>query len=107
MTGPIFLGDGLQTRDFTYVRNVVHGNLLAADAEGVAGRVLNVANGRSTSLLELLNHLGRLLGVEVNPVFEPARPGDVKDSLADITLARRLLQYEPPVPFDEGLAEVH
>ncbi|MFO0912154.1 MAG: SDR family oxidoreductase [Pirellulales bacterium] len=100
---PLVYGDGGQTRDFTYVANVVHGNLLAADAPGVCGRVLNVANGRSTSLLELLNKIGQLLGSEIQPEFAPGRTGDVRDSLADITEARRLLSYGPVVDFDEGL----
>lgn len=100
---PTVYGDGHQTRDFTYVGNVVHGNLLAATAQQAPGRIINVANGKSTSLLRLLEVLGKLLDVQVDPVFEPPRPGDVRDSLADITLARSLLGYEPLVDFDEGL----
>ena len=100
---PMVYGDGLQTRDFTYVANVVHGNLLAADAPGAVGETLNVANGRSTSLLQLIDQLRALLKVDVKPVFEPARAGDVRDSLADISRARQLLGYEPPVDFSEGL----
>ena len=100
---PIIYGDGMQSRDFTYVGNVVRGNLLAAEADGVAGRVYNVANGRSTSLLELLNCLARLLEMEVQPIHEPARVGDVRESLADITAARRELGYEPEIELEEGL----
>lgn len=100
---PMVYGDGLQTRDFTYVANVVHGNLLAADAPGAVGETLNVANGRSTSLLQLIDQLRALLKVDVKPVFKPARAGDVRDSLADISRARQLLGYEPPVDFSEGL----
>ena len=102
---PTIYGDGGQTRDFTYVANVVHGNLLAADAEAakVSGRVFNVANGRSVSLLEMLAALNRLLETNVDPNFEPPRVGDVRDSLADITNARTLLGYEPQVAFEEGL----
>jgi len=100
---PIVYGDGTQTRDFTYVANVVHGNLLAADAEAVAGRTINVANGRSTSLLQLLEALNKLLGTRLDIQFEPARPGDVHDSLADITQAQALLDYRPVVAFEEGL----
>jgi UDP-glucose 4-epimerase len=100
---PVIYGDGRQTRDFTYVENVVHGNLLAAEAKGVAGMTLNLANGRTTSLVTLLEALNRLLGLDIQPVHEPPRVGDVRDSLADITLARRLLGYEPPVEFEEGL----
>jgi len=100
---PTIYGDGLQSRDFTYVANVVHGNLLAADAPGVSGRMFNVANGRSTSLLSLIEQLNELLGTSVEPVHAAARPGDIRESLADISAARRDLGYEPQVPFEEGL----
>ena len=102
---PLIYGDGHQTRDFTYVENVVHGNLLAieAPAADVAGKTFNVANGRTTSLLELLQQLNDLLGTNVTPKFEPPRPGDVRDSLADITQAQKYLGYEPKYSFDEGL----
>ena len=75
----------------------------AADAPGAVGETLNVANGRSTSLLQLLEQLRTLLQVNVQPVFEAPRPGDVRDSLADISRARQLLDYEPPIDFSEGL----
>jgi UDP-glucose 4-epimerase len=100
---PTIYGDGHQSRDFTYVANVVHGNLLAADAKNAAGRSLNVANGRNTSLLELIAVLNNLLGTNVQPVHAAARAGDVRESLADITLARKLLEYEPQVWFEDGL----
>jgi UDP-glucose 4-epimerase len=102
---PTIFGDGHQSRDFTYIANVVHGNLLAADtdAKNVSGRVFNVANGRSTSLLELLELLNRLLGTKIEPVHADARVGDVRESLADITQARNRLAYEPQVAFEEGL----
>ncbi|MEQ8789429.1 MAG: SDR family oxidoreductase [Pirellulaceae bacterium] len=100
---PTIYGDGEQTRDFTFVANVVQGNLLAAEADDVAGRTMNLANGRSLSLLDLLRSLNHLLGTDVQPIFKPARAGDVRDSLADITLARKYLAYEPQVGFDEGL----
>lgn len=102
---PVVYGDGGQSRDFTFVSNVVDGNLLAADApaEAVAGRVINVANGRSTSLLELLTALNRLLETNVQAMHEPPRIGDVRESLADITQARTQLKYEPAVGFEEGL----
>lgn len=103
-TPPTIYGDGLQSRDFTYVENVVHGNLLAADAQDVSGRVFNIACGGSITLLELLDSLNSLLGTQVEPVFEKQRPGDVRQSLADISLARRLLDYEPRVSLHEGLA---
>jgi UDP-glucose 4-epimerase len=100
---PIIFGDGHQSRDFTYVANVVHANLLAADAPDVSGRMFNVANGRSTSLLELLDALNQILGTHIEPTFAPPRVGDVRESLADITQARKLLDYEPQVAFQEGL----
>lgn len=100
---PIIYGDGQQSRDFTYVANVVHGNLLASTAPGVAGKTINVANGQSTSLLSLLELLQEYLGTRITPDFRPARAGDVRNSLADITMAQSLLGYEPPVAFDEGL----
>ena len=100
---PTVYGDGLQSRYFTFVGNVVAGNLLAADAPGVSGRVLNLAAGRSVTLLDLLDVLSRLLGTPAKPIFAPPRPGDVRESLADITFARQLLEYEPRVSFEEGL----
>lgn len=102
---PTIYGDGHQSRDFTYVANVVHGNLLAADANSadVAGRVFNVANGRSTSVLQLLNQLNTLLGTNVQAKFAPFRAGDVRESLADISQARQYLGYEPQVDFETGL----
>jgi UDP-glucose 4-epimerase len=100
---PVVYGDGGQSRDFTFVGNVVQGNLLAADAPNVSGQVINVANGRQTSLLELLDMLNRLLSTNVQPIHEPPRVGDVRESLADITKARKLLKYEPAVEFEDGL----
>ena len=100
---PVVYGDGLQSRDFTFVENVVHGNLLAADAPKAAGHVINVANGKSTNLLALIEALNDLMGTDVQPKHEAARVGDVRESLADITMARELLEYEPQVEFIEGL----
>lgn len=102
---PKIYGDGEQTRDFTFIDNVVHGNLLAASApaEQVAGRVFNVANGKTISLNQMLAKLNQLLGTNVQPVFEDPRVGDVRDSLADISQARECLGYEPVVDFNTGL----
>jgi UDP-glucose 4-epimerase len=100
---PLVYGDGGQSRDFCFVKNVVHGNLLAAEAQGCGGRVINVADGRQTTLLQLLKLLAEYLGREIDPKFEPPRAGDVRESLADITLARRLLGYEPQSTLEEGL----
>ncbi len=96
-------GDGAQSRDFTYVDNVVQANLLAAEAEGAAGEVLNVACGVQTSLNQMLDHLRKITKVDVEVVYEPPRPGDVKHSLADIDKARRILAYDPVVSAAEGL----
>jgi len=100
---PVIFGDGLQSRDFSYIDNVVHGNLLAADASNVAGRTFNIADGRSINLLTLLEMLGRLLGTDVKPRHAEPRPGDIRESLADITQARNMLGYEPLIDFEEGL----
>ena len=100
---PVIYGDGHQSRDFSFVANVVHANLLAADAPNVAGRTINAADGRSIDLLKLLELLNKLLGADVKPDFAPARIGDVRESQADITLARKLLGYEPQINFEEGL----
>lgn len=102
---PVIYGDGLQSRDFTFVDNVVHGNLLAADAKGAAGKSFNLANGRSTSLLQLLDVLRRLLGIDIEPIHEPPREGEVRHSMADISLATNVLGYEPLVDFESGLAQ--
>lgn len=101
---PRVYGDGQQSRDFTFVANVVEGNLRAMTAEGVGGKVYNLADGRSISLLQLLDTLGKLLGKTVLPEFLPPRAGDVRDSKADIAAAVRELGYVPPVEFGEGLA---
>ena len=100
---PVIFGDGRQSRDFAYVENVVSANLLAAETPGIGGRTFNVGSGRSVSLLDLLAALNRILGTEVSPVFEPARAGDVRDSLADVTQTASCLGYEPAVGLEEGL----
>jgi nucleoside-diphosphate-sugar epimerase len=100
---PIIYGDGEQTRDFTYIANVVDGVLLACTAN-VSGQVLNVATGSRISLNELFRVLRGLTGrAGVNPNYGPARAGDVRDSQADISKARQLLGYQPHVTFEEGL----
>ncbi len=101
---PKVFGDGQQSRDFTYVANVVEGNLRAMTATGVGGKVFNMADGRSISLLQLLDLLGKLLGRTVLPEFLPPRVGDVRDSKADISAAERQLGYAPPIDFAEGLS---
>jgi UDP-glucose 4-epimerase len=100
---PTVHGDGLQSRDFTYVDNAVQAVLQAAVAPAAVGNVYNVGNGASTSVLDLVAHLNQLLGTQIVPVHGPARAGDVRHSQADITRARRDLGYEPAVSFAEGL----
>ena len=102
---PLIYGDGQQSRDFTYIENVVRANLLAveAPAEKVAGRVFNIAGGQSISLLQLVAELNRLTGQSLKPVFEPPRVGDVKSSLADVTAAREALGYQSTVSWEDGL----
>ena len=102
---PVIFGDGEQTRDFTYVDNVVDGVLRATTAAGVSGRVVNVATGSRTSLNQLLAQLQQLTGTAVTPIYAEARSGDVRDSQADITLARALLAYEPLVGVEDGLRQ--
>ena len=100
---PTIYGDGQQSRDFTYVGNVVAGNLLAAETPSISGKVFNLAMGQSVSLLQLIGLMNELLKTNVQPIFAPARVGDVRESLADVTLARQLLGYDPQVSFRDGL----
>lgn len=102
---PTIYGDGEQSRDFTYIENVVSANLLAAaaPAEKVSGKVMNVATGERITLNQTFELLRELTGYEGEPAYEPSRQGDIRDSLADITLARELLGYEPSIDFREGL----
>jgi UDP-glucose 4-epimerase len=100
---PVIYGDGLQSRDFTFVANVVKGNLLASEKTGVAGRIINLADGRQTTLLRLIELLNDMLGTQTKIDFQPARIGDVRESLADVSLARKLLDYQPQVNLEEGL----
>jgi UDP-glucose 4-epimerase len=102
---PTVHGDGLQSRDFVFVSDVVQALLRSAEAPGVSGKVFNIGTGRSVNLLELLAALNRLLGTDVAPRHGPPRAGDVRHSRADISRARRELGYEPAVPFEQGLAE--
>jgi len=101
---PVVFGDGEQTRDFTFVTNVVRANLLAASSSDAVGYAMNIGCGERVSLNTVLRLAGELLGVTVDADYRQERPGDVRDSLADISLARRLLGYEPTIGFREGLA---
>lgn len=102
---PTIYGDGQQSRDFTYVENVVSANLLACTApDECAGKVFNVACGERLTLLDLADTIKTALGATAEPVHVPERAGDVRDSLADITQAQKFLGYEVKVPFAEGIA---
>lgn len=102
---PVVYGDGLTTRDFTFVSDVVAANLAAAEAPAsVSGNVYNIAPGSSSTLLELLEILGRLVGHEPDPVFRDHRPGDVPRACADASAAARDLGWSPQVSFADGLA---
>jgi nucleoside-diphosphate-sugar epimerase len=100
---PTVYGDGEQSRSFTYVDNVVNGNLLAARVPEAAGQVFNLASDRQVSINAILEQMGRLLGVDPNPVYAEPRVGDIRDSLADITRAREVLGFDITVPFEDGL----
>jgi UDP-glucose 4-epimerase len=100
---PRIYGDGEQTRDFVYVANVVHANLLASAADRAPGHVVNIGNGRSISLNALFGKLQRITGRDIPAIYDPPRAGDVRDSLADIVMAQTLLGYEPIIDFDAGL----
>jgi nucleoside-diphosphate-sugar epimerase len=101
---PNIYGDGEQTRDFTYVANVVDGVLRACEAPKASGEIINVATGGRISLNTLFRSMRQIIGGDVEPTYLPGRKGDVRDSQADISKAKALLGYEPIVPFEEGLA---
>ena len=96
-------GDGEQSRDFTYVENVVAATISAARADGASGRVFNVAGGTPASVNHVAETIGEILGRPVEKRFEPSRPGDIRDSWADLTAAREVLAYEPSVTIEQGL----
>ncbi len=100
---PVIYGDGLQSRDFTYVDNVVQANLLAAEAPRVAGMVYNIAFGRSTSILELCETINDLLGTHIKPIHNSMRPGDIRHSQADIARAQVELGYCPSIDLKQGM----
>jgi len=100
---PTVFGDGEQSRDFTYIENVVEANLLAARAKRTCGDVLNVACGRAVTVNEIIDMINDSLGTEIKPIYAPPRRGDVRHSLADVSLAERTIGYKPVVAFREGL----
>ncbi len=102
---PTVFGNGEQTRDFTYIRDVARANELVFESKGGSGEAYNIATGSGTSLNELVKALNRILGKRIKPVYKKARVGDVKLSLADISKAKRTFGYEPKWSFEDGLKE--
>jgi UDP-glucose 4-epimerase len=102
---PVIFGDGTQSRDFTFVANVVQANILAMQAPGVAGEVFNIACGESVDLLTILGCMTEMVSAVVNPEFQAPLAGDIRHSLADISKAQRMLGYQPVTPFREGLKQ--
>lgn len=102
-TQPTVFGDGEQSRDFTYVDNVVYGNLLAAEAQDAPGKTMNLACGGQLTLNQLLGLLKKITGSDAEAVYTNPRPGDVRHSWADITLSKKILNYRTQVPLEEGL----
>lgn len=102
-SAPTVYGDGEQSRDFTYVDNVVDANLLAARARKLKGEVVNIACGQRVTVNETIQIINELLSKNIDPIYDPPRPGDVRHSLADIRLAKKIIGYKPTVPFRKGL----
>jgi len=100
---PTVYGDGEQSRDFTYVDNVVEANLLAARAKQTKGEVANIACGEAVTVNAIIDTINNIVGKSIKPMYAPSRPGDVKHSLADITVAKKLLGFKPVVLFKDGL----
>jgi UDP-glucose 4-epimerase len=102
---PTIFGDGMQTRDFVYVSDVVQANLRAMTAANAVGKVFNIATGVQVSIKEMLAHLNEILGVKIQPKFVPRQPGDILHSVADISEAKKVLRFHPDVPFHEGIEQ--
>lgn len=100
---PVIYGTGEQSRDFTYIDNVVHGNLLASQSDDASGQMMNLAAGGRVSLLELVDKLNHVMGTSIAPIHESERAGDIMHSQADINKAENLLDFAPVVDFQEGL----
>lgn len=100
---PIIYGNGEQSRDFTFIKNVVNANLLAAEKEGISGNIINIACAGRITVNKLVEELNAILGTDIKPQYAEPRPGDILHSLADISKAERLLGYKPEVHFREGL----
>jgi len=102
---PIIYGDGEQSRDFTFVKNAVRANLLAVESESCFGQSMNVSTGERLSVNELSKVIGKIVGIDIEPIYKPSRDGDVKHSLGDTKMARELIGYEVEVDFKEGLLQ--
>ncbi|MCX5635966.1 MAG: SDR family oxidoreductase [Planctomycetota bacterium] len=100
---PTIYGDGEQSRDFTYIDTVVDANLLAARVKRTAGEVINIACGQAVTINQIIGMINKLVGKNVKPIYAPSRAGDVKHSLADITLARKTIGFNPAISFHQGL----
>lgn len=100
---PTVYGDGEQSRDFTYIDNVIEANLLAATAPETSGQTINIACGQAVTINQIIKMINQILGKDIEPAYTPNRPGDVKHSLADITAAQNTIGYEPVVTFEDGL----
>jgi UDP-glucose 4-epimerase len=100
---PVIFGNGEQSRDFTYVSNVVEANILASNAEGISGEIFNIACGERITVNSLVENINKILDKEIKASYDDVRPGDIKHSFADISKAKKILKYEPSVPFSEGL----
>lgn len=103
---PVIYGDGLQSRDFTFVENVVEANMLACEANEVVGEVFNIACGKSLTILQLVDFINKILGKNIKPIFTKPRPGDIRQSLASIEKARIKLGYKPKIDFEQGLKKL-
>ncbi len=103
---PVIYGDGLQSRDFTYIENNVRANLLACEAKGAAGEVFNIACNERYTLIDLVNLINKILGTDVQPTFAEDRPGDVKHSLASIEKAEKILNFKVKTTFEDGLRKL-
>lgn len=100
---PVVYGDGEQSRDFTYIQNIVDETLAACDAQGASGMVFNGGTGARVTLNQVLQMLEKITGKRIQAKYDPPRTGDIRDSQADISLARKILGYQPSVHFEEGL----
>jgi nucleoside-diphosphate-sugar epimerase len=100
---PIF-GSGKQSRDFTFIENVVQANILAATVKGLKHEVFNVGNGKDNTVLQLVDSLNKIIGKDIKPEFRPKRPGDVFRTWADISQAKKVLGYKPKIGFEQGLS---